>query len=363
MAIPVQNVYYLLSYVWGDFKGADLIDVESLQTTEQVDLFAKVLIDGTNHLFRRGLAKGYRTYDRQIAGVRGQINFDASLKKMLFQQGKARCRVDAFTVDVLHNQLLKATMVNLLRAPKLDRELRSQLRELVRHLRGVSDLPRLRPNLFRQVRLHRNNQYYRFLLHVCELIVQNLLVNESTGEMRFRDILRDETTMSALFERFVRNFYEREHPTFRVRSDQLSWGGTAVDPEHLDYLPKMITDITLRSPDRVIIIDTKFYRSTLQHYRKSGGTVHSKNLYQLYSYLRSFQRSETQRREVEGMLLYPVVDRQLRLDYEIDGFRVQICTVDLSRNWRDIEAELLSLVAPAFPSEESVEKTVSSALT
>lgn len=341
--IPVQNVYYLLCYAWNRFESGQLVDVASLESTELVDLFAKVLVDGTNHLLRRGLDRGYRTYSREIAGVRGQVDFDGSLKKMLFQQGKAQCRVDELTHDVLHNRLLKATLRHLSRLDSLDSKLRARVRRQVRHFRQVGDLPRLNPLLFHRVQLHRNNRFYRFLLDVCELIARNLLVSEETGETRFRDILRDEITMNQVFEDFVRNFYAREHPEFRAGADTLHWGATADDPAHLDFLPSMRTDITLRSPERVVIIDTKYYKHTLQTGRWGGHSVHSGHLYQLYAYLRSFARSKANGRPVEGMLLYPVVDRELRLDYEIDGFPVRVCTVDLAQEWRGIEAELMGL--------------------
>lgn len=345
MSIPIQNVYYLLSYAWNRFESSRLIDVESIESTELVDLFAKVLVDGTNHLLRRGLDRGYRTYSREIAGVRGQVDFDGSLKKMLFQQGKAQCRVDELTHDVLHNRLLKATLRHLGRVDGLDPKLRAKVHRQVRHFREVSDLPRLNPLLFHRVQLHRNNRFYRFLLDVCELISRNLLVSEETGQTRFRDILRDEMTMNQVFEEFVRNFYGREHPEFSAKAMRLSWGATSEDPSHLDYLPGMITDITLRSPNRAIIIDTKYYKETLTGSYSGKKRVSSANLYQIYAYIRSFARSKANGRPVEGMLLYPVVDQRLRLDYEIDGFRVRVCTVDLAQEWRGIERELMELAA------------------
>ena len=349
MSIPVQNLYYLLCYAWDQWESGQLVDVESLDTTEQADLFAKVLIEGTSHLFRRGLDRNYRSESQELAGIRGQIDFTGSLTKMLFQQGRARCRVDELTHDVLHNQILKSTLRRLSGLDGLDGQIRREVGQLLRKFRGVSEVPKLTPRLFSQVQLHRNNRFYRFLLDICELIVRNLLVNEHTGETRFRDILRDKTRMSTVFERFVFNFYRREHDGFRASSRRLSWQASAPVDEHLEWLPGMNTDVTLESPDRVIIIDTKYYQKTLQTGRWGGERVHSENLYQLYAYLRSFDRAEKGdggrgKPIIEGMLLYPVVEQEVRLDYEIDGYRVQICTVDLAQSWREIEEELMGIV-------------------
>ncbi len=345
MAIPVRNVYYLLSYAWRQFEYDDVVDLESVESNEIVDLFARILIDGTRQLVRRGLDRGYRTESKKIAGVRGQIEFGPSINEMLFQQGKARCRVDELTHDVLHNRLLKATFQHLRRVRDLDDDLRAEIAGVLPYLRGVEDLKRLSPLLFHRVRLHRNNRFYRFLLDVCELVARNLLVSEETGEARFRDFLRDEVQMNMLFEKFVRNFYDREHDGFRSTSSHLKWNASG-DDKALSRLPQMKTDITLEGTDRVVIIDTKYYQKTLQSGWQGGvEKVHSGNLYQLYAYLNTYKVHRAAGRIVEGMLLYPTIDHELRLDYEIDGFRVQVCTVDLAREWREIESELLDIVS------------------
>ena len=52
----------------------------------------------------------------------------------------------------------------------------------------------------------------------------------------------------------------------------------------------MEADVILESPERRIILDTKFYRDALARGRGSGtGKLHSNNLYQLLAYLRNRQ--------------------------------------------------------------------------
>ncbi len=281
---------------------------------------------------------------QDISGVRGQIEFGPSINEMLFPQGKTRCRVDELTHDVLHNRLVKSTMQHLRATTELDSGLHTELGAALRHFREVRDLPRLTPRQFSKVELHRNNSFYRFLLNICELITHNLLVTEDTGQVRFPDLLRDDVQMSRIFEKFVRNFYRREHDDFRAASHRLQWNaqGHAAD---LNMLPSMLTDITLTGRDRLIVIDTKYYQRTLQSGQWDGdGSVHSAHLYQLYAYLNAYRRREGANRQIEGMLLYPTIDHELRLNYEIDGFRMQVCTVDLGRDWLGIEEELIGMV-------------------
>ncbi|MBN2439660.1 MAG: hypothetical protein JXL20_13790 [Deltaproteobacteria bacterium] len=52
--IPIQNIYYLLCYAWNRLEERDIVDVTGIDSTNLADLFAKVLIGGVGHLFKRG---------------------------------------------------------------------------------------------------------------------------------------------------------------------------------------------------------------------------------------------------------------------------------------------------------------------
>lgn len=52
--------------------------------------------------------------------------------------------------------------------------------------------------------------------------------------------------MNQLFEAFVRNYYRKKHPGWRVSRSRINWQFSAVDSERsLQYLPIMETDITI----------------------------------------------------------------------------------------------------------------------
>lgn len=62
--------------------------------------------------------------------------------------------------------------------------------------------------------------------------------------------------MSKIFEEFLRNFYRAEQQRYRsVAAEHLKWDGYAVTEISRPHLLGMITDITLRSPDRIVVID------------------------------------------------------------------------------------------------------------
>jgi 5-methylcytosine-specific restriction enzyme subunit McrC len=108
-------------------------------------------------------------------------------------------------------------------------------------------------------------------------------------------------------------------------------------------LPSMLTDISLRSPEHTLIIDAKYYSKTFQtHHGKTS--INSGNLYQIYSYLKSLELEEGNDKYASGMLLYPVVNSQVSHSYVIDGHQINIETIDLAQDWREIEANLIGLL-------------------
>ena len=59
MNIPILNVYYLLCYAWDKLAEREVVAMHALNSMTLADLFARVLINGTNHLLKRGFDRGY----------------------------------------------------------------------------------------------------------------------------------------------------------------------------------------------------------------------------------------------------------------------------------------------------------------
>jgi 5-methylcytosine-specific restriction enzyme subunit McrC len=149
--------------------------------------------------------------------------------------------------------------------------------------------------------------------------------------------------MARLFESFVHNFLRHERPELDIRKEKIQWALSWVADGSLEYLPQMETDISIRSGDSTLIIDTKYYSDTLTTYFDKS-TVHSANLYQVFTYLKNLEQRGGTDATASGMLLYPAAGTSLRLDYELGGHRISVCTLDLAQDWKTIRNELLGLV-------------------
>lgn len=340
--IPIQNIYYLLTYAWDCLEEGDVVDVAGIESTGLLDLYAAVLLNGLRHILRRGLDQKYVPIEAELAGVRGRVRSADSMRRMLPQHGRMLCEYDELSVDTVPNQIILSTVRKLVATPGVDEGLKAELRALTRALRQITQIP-LHRSLFRTVQLYGNNGFYRFLLKVCELILDTALSTEDEGIYRLRDFVRDPVRMPALFQAFIFNFYRHHCRSARVKSERIDWNAVSEDDPELAFLPSMFTDISVRTDQRTLIIDTKFYQRTLLE-RYGNEKVHSAHLYQLHSYLVNLESRAGTDATAEGMLLYPVVNHRLRLKYTLPKHLMRVCTVDLGASWQEVKQELMDIV-------------------
>ena len=345
MGIPIRNLYYLFCYAWAHFPAGDAVDTGVDDCPDLLNLFANLLLVGSNRLIRRGLDRGYRSFVEESRSPRGKMLVDETLRAQSLRRGAIVCDFDELTPDVPHNQIIKATARALYGATGVDRDIRHALGLLVSRMAGVSD-QRLEAALFRRLQLSRNTSQYLPLIKLCEIVHRGLMPDEVGEGSRFANILEDETIMCDVFESFLRNFYSHEQSELKVASEIMSWSGNSTNRADWKALPTMKTDITLRGSEHTIVMDAKFYRSPLA---SNFGTkrVRPAHLYQLFSYLKHAGiRSPAV--PVRGALVYAAVDESFRYRYDLDGHDVQVVAIDLTQPWQMIRTDLLGLLQPAL---------------
>ncbi len=343
--IPIANLYYLLVYAWDHrLDEAEVVDLEANGCPDLNNLFARILLNGTEELVRRGLDRSYIGQDETASRIRGRIDFPASARRLTWLRGRLHFAFDELSHDVLHNRLVKTTLLVLRRDRALKGKLRDRIDASLAWFDQVTPLPQVNPVMFRRVQLHRNNRIYRFLLAICELIHRSMLPQQfDPGHNRFRDFTRDERLMAGIFEKFVRNFARRHLAGARVSAATIPWNATTEDPETSSLIPLMKTDVTVEWPGRKLILDCKYYPEALgSHY--DALAFHSANLYQMHAYLTN-KASDPGWESVEGMLLYPTNGYQLHHTLTLHGrHRLGVRTIDLNQCWAGIREELRDLL-------------------
>lgn len=335
--IAIRNVYVMMAYAFGAMRneGRDRIASESFDHLH--DLLAEILVRGVGAEVKRGLHHDYRRNREELATVRGRIDITGTVATRSTVRGRLVCEFDEYEIDTPHNRVLKSVIILLIRSGQIATPRKGSLRRLLPYLDEVTQIA---PTSIRWATLtyHRANATYRMLMGVCELIVRGLLPTESSGSTNLTSWVSDEA-MSALYERFLREYYAFHHPELFPRASHVAWDYDHASAVGAAQLPAMRTDVTLRRGGRVLIIDAKFYSQTLQS-RWGKETIHSGNLYQMLAYVKNADVDHIG--TVSGLLLYARTDAtaQPNLDVMIQGNRIGARNLDLDTPWELVRSEL-----------------------
>ena len=112
-------------------------------------------------------------------------------------------------------------------------------------------------------------------------------------------------------------------------------------------LPTMQSDIMLSLDEKVLIIDAKYYSHTTQS-QFGANTIHSANLYQIFTYVKNKDRYNTG--NVAGMLLYARTDElvQPNQEYVISNNKIWVKTLDLNLPFVEIAGQLNKIADEYF---------------
>jgi 5-methylcytosine-specific restriction enzyme subunit McrC len=333
----------MLLYAWQLARFRGRLDVEHESSPELEFLLARVLVEVTRDLLRRGIHRDYLERSASLTHLRGRVEVGETIRHLELVHGRVTCRFDELDPNVLANRILRTTFLRLIHSQQLRAEasdVHRQVVDIYRRLEGIEPLPSVRPEHFGLVRIDRNNAAYRLVMEICKFLADVALPTEGAGRDPFLGLLNDEIKMNRVFEAFVRNFYRMHCPDYRVGSEILRW---PEESNRQGLLPGMKTDVSLSSKTRRIVIEAKYYRETLTE-QYGRATFRSPHLYQLYAYLRTQEEVDAVHGAAEGILLYPAVGMHLDEMHRIQQHAIRIVTVDLDLPWREIEHRLRRLV-------------------
>ena len=233
----------------------------------------------------------------------------------------------------------------LLRHAKVDVEYKTDLKK---EMLFFSNVDTIDPTSIHWSSIHfqRNNNTYRMLVSLCQLVLEGMLLTTDDGEYKLATFI-DEQRMNRLYEKFILEYYAKECPQVKATASQIPW---ALDDGIGTMLPVMQSDIMLTQGSRVLIIDAKYYTHTTQT-QYDVHTLHSNNLYQIFTYVKNKDKEFGEEPHmVSGMLLYARTDETIQPDnvYQMSGNQISVKTLDLNREFTDIAAQLNAIVDEHF---------------
>lgn len=344
-SIFIKNIYYMLSYAFTTLDQGGYEDVATEEFENIHNLFAAILSKGIGRQLKQGLYREYLNLKEDVPVVRGKIDMPGTIQNRLARKRVLTCEYDELSENNLLNQILKTTVMILLRHSRVSQEYKNDLKK---EMLFFSNVDTIDPNFIRwsAIRFQRNNSTYRMLISICQLILDGMLLTTDSGEYRLASFV-DEQRMNRLYEKFILEYYAKECPQVKATASQIQW---ALDDGIGTMLPVMQSDIMLSQGSTVLIIDAKYYTHTTQT-QYDVHSLHSGNLYQIFTYVKNKDiEFGDAAHTVSGMLLYAATDGAVQPDnsYLMSGNRISVKTLDLNRNFSEIAAQLNAIVDDHF---------------
>lgn len=327
----------MLAYAFQTLKGRDYEDVATESFDNVAELCATILSKGVSRQIRRGLGREYIERTEALSMLRGRIEVAESIKTRSIHRRQLCCTYDEFSVNSYMNQIIRATMEMLLYAD-VSKDIKKELRNLLLYFKDVESIDI--HNINWNMHYDRNNQTYRMLISICYLVVKGLLQTDTNGATRLMRFF-DEQRMSRLYEKFIYEYYKKEYPHLEVSASQIKW---ALDDDKQSMLPVMQSDVILKKDNNILIIDAKYYSDNIQS-RYDKHTIHSANLFQIFTYVKNKSVSAVGY-NVSGMLLYAATDAEVQPNnsYMMSGNKISAITLDLNKDFDEIEAQLKTII-------------------
>lgn len=344
-SILIKNIYYMLSYAFTTLNQGGYENIAAEEFDNLHNLFAAILAKGIGRQLKQGLYREYLNRREDASVVRGKIDMPGTIQNHIARKLVLTCEYDELSENNLLNQILKTTVMLLLRHSGVDAEHKKDLKKVMLFFSDV-DTIEAKSIRWNAVRFQRNNSTYRMLIGLCQLVINGMLMTTDDGEYKLASFI-DDQYMSRLYEKFILKYYETECPQVKAASSRIQW---ALNGGEDDLLPTMQSDIMLSKESKVLIIDTKYYRNIMQT-RYGEQTIRSGHLYQIFAYVKNKDAEfEERKHTVSGMLLYAQTDGDGKLDkeYQMGENRISVKTLDLNREFSEIAGQLNRIVEEYF---------------
>jgi len=330
----------MLSYAFTILRQSVYDDIKKEEFDNIHNLLAAILAKGIGQQLKQGLYREYQGIQESLPVLRGKIIIGETLKNVLARKRLLTCDYDELSENNLFNQILKMASMLLINHPEVEHDYKDGLKKSMLFFSNV-DVIEPAAVKWTSIRFQRHNQTYRMLISICQLIIEGMLLTTEQGAHKLASFI-DEQRMSWLFEKFIYEYFVKEFPEIHTSAPQIPW---VLDDNIGTMLPRMQSDITISRAGIVLIIDTKFYSRTTQVYYDNH-TIHSNNLYQIFTYVKNMDSSFGDKpHDVSGLLLYAQTEDAVQPDntYQMSGNRISVKTLDLNCEFAEIAAKLNSI--------------------
>ena len=188
--VLIQNIFYMLSYAFQVLKHSNYESVASEKFDHIQDMFAAILVKGISKQLKQGLYKKYVTMNEEMPVLKGKLDINATIQNRIQRKQKLSCEFDELSVNNIYNQILKTTMIYLLKDDGVSKKQKTDLHKILVFFDGVETL-NPKAIAWNRLQYQRNNRNYEMLLNICYFVMDGMLQTDVKGRYRMESFSYD----------------------------------------------------------------------------------------------------------------------------------------------------------------------------
>ncbi len=317
--ININNLLYIISYTYDLVKIKNFDERSITKNNSLVDIYILVFTNWLDLLIKKGICKRYQTEAGRLLSVKGKIKISDNLLK----SANIFCEFDELTISIKENQILKATLLLILKMKIVSPEIQQRVLHYFRLLNNIENI-QLSDSIYTTISFDKFNYHYKPLIELSKLIYKNCRLTDNSDNNIFSGFMGD---MNKIFDKFVLKTLQQnlkhEIIKYSIKND---WA----IPNN-EFLPQICPDILIKNK---AIIDVKYYKTPFT----SNNKLITNHIFQIVFYLQAYKI-------YNGILVYPEPDNfeNIDYDYQMGEIRFSIFCIPLNKEIKDIEMAILKL--------------------
>ena len=161
----------MLAYAYQSLQQENYKDIATEKFDNVHNLLAAILAKGVALQLKQGLYREYVNHQDNLMLLRGKINIHGSIKNKIMRKQLLTCDYDLLSENNLLNQIIKTTIVLLIRLANVKEKYKNELRKELLFFNNVDTLE-AKSIKWSNLTFQRNNRNYQLLVGICQLIIE-----------------------------------------------------------------------------------------------------------------------------------------------------------------------------------------------
>jgi len=235
----LKNLYSMMTYVHQGLQESVYAGLDTEEFEDMYDFLAAILSKGIARRVKQGLYQEYIDAHDDLETMCGRLDLRGTIRNTLRHKEFLACEFDDLSQNNMFNQVLKATIIVLLRQETISAGRKVSLKRLLLFFGDIDriEIANIRWDTFR---FKQNNRGYRMLLGICNLVLTGFPISTEVAETE-KGFLTEQA-LNKLCSEFVMGYYKKHYPQLQL-GNQFSAKEYQIGVKTID-LSKPFSEIT-----------------------------------------------------------------------------------------------------------------------